>query len=53
MTMSVINHTKNTTGYHLFKLLNRGFAMLISVPLKETHAMNKMDDLVTIVLIYV
>jgi hypothetical protein len=56
MTISVTEHIKNHTGYHLlyiFQLLIRDFDMLTPVPLKETHGVCRKDDLVQIILIYV
>jgi hypothetical protein len=37
----------------LFQLLIIGFAMLTPVPLKVTHALDRKDDLVKIILIFV
>jgi hypothetical protein len=55
MTMSITDHIKilQATIFYLFLLLNRGFAMLTTVPLRETHTMYRMDDLVRILLAYV
>jgi hypothetical protein len=55
MIVSITDHIKilEATICYLFHLLIRGFAMLIPVPLKETHTTYRMDDLVKIILIYV
>jgi hypothetical protein len=54
MTMSITDHIKILLAtVYLFQLLNRGFAMLTTVPLKGTHTMYIMDDLVKILLAYV
>jgi hypothetical protein len=47
MTMSITGHIKILQAIicYLFQLLNRGFAMFTTVPLRETHTMYKMDDL--------
>jgi hypothetical protein len=48
MTMSITDHIKNTTSFHQsrIKMLNRGFTMFTSDPLKETHEMCRKNDLV-------
>jgi hypothetical protein len=52
MAMSITDHIE--TYYKLssvmFQLLIRGFAMLASVLLKETHPIYRMDDLTKIIL---
>jgi hypothetical protein len=55
MTMSITDHIKmlQATICYLFKLLNRGFAMLTTVHLRETHTMYRMDDPVKILVAYV
>jgi hypothetical protein len=55
MTTSITDHIKmlQITIFYLFQLMNRGFAMLTTVPLWETHTMYIMEDLVKILLDYV
>jgi hypothetical protein len=55
MTMSITDHIKipQATICYLFQLLNKDFAMLTTVPLRETRTMYRMDDLVKILLAYV
>jgi hypothetical protein len=55
MTMSITDHIKilQATICYLFQLLNRGFAAFTTVPLKQTHTMDRVDDLVKILLAYV
>jgi hypothetical protein len=50
MAMSITDYIKKY--YKGFQLLKRSFAMITPVPLKETHAMYRKDDLVKIILIY-
>jgi hypothetical protein len=53
--MSITDHIKilQTTICYLFQLMNRDFAVLTTVPLKDTPTMYRMDDLVKILLAYV
>jgi hypothetical protein len=55
MTMSITDHIKilQATICYLCQLLNGSFAVLATGPLKETHTVYSMDDLVKIPLAYV
>jgi hypothetical protein len=55
MTVSITDHIKilQATICYLFLFLNRGFAVLTTVPLRETYTKYRKDDLVKILLAYV